>query len=121
MKDAYKEAKRRVKRKKDFFKEVTSFVGTSGLLIFINVFTSPAYLWCLWAIVPWGITLAMKGLRIASMKNANDWEENEIRKELISMGKDPEDYMDDQLELREIEKEYRGSDSSRGYKKSDLV
>lgn len=121
MKNAYEVAKKRVKVKKKFYKEVSSFVGTSALLFFINIFTSPMYLWCLWAIVPWGITLVMKGIRIMSMQATDDWEENEIRKELRAMGQDPDDYLEDELELRELEREYSDNNSQRGYKRSDLV
>ena len=117
---AYIEAKKRVKVKKDFYKELSSFVGTSILLIFINVFSSPFYLWCLWAIVPWGITLFIKGIKIMNSNNSSKWEENEIRKELIAMGEDPDDHMDEELELKELEMEKLDS-SSKGYKKSDLV
>jgi hypothetical protein len=117
---AYLEAKKRVKVKKDFYKELSSYVGTSILLIYINVFSSPGYLWCLWAIVPWGITLFFKGIKIMSSNQSSQWEENEIRKELIAMGKDPDDYIDEQLELKEIEMEELDS-STKGYKNSDLV
>ena len=120
MDKAYREAKRRVKVKKDFYKELSTFVGVSILLIFINVFSSPYYLWCLWAIVPWGITLFMKGVRIMSSNTSSKWEENEIRKELIAMGKDPDDYFDEHLELKEIEFE-QVDVKSKGYNKSDLV
>lgn len=120
MDQTYKEAKRRVQVKKDFYKELTSFVGVSVLLVFINVFSSPYYLWCLWAIVPWGITLALKGVKIMSSNNSSKWEENEIRRELIAMGKNPDDYLDDNLELKEIDMEEIES-ASKGYRKSDLV
>ena len=117
---AYKEAKRRVKVKKEFFKELTTFVGVSILLIFINVFTSPFYLWSLWAIIPWGITLCIKGIKIASFSKSDQWEKNEIRKELIAMGKNPDDYFDDYLELKDVEIE-KVEQGNRSYKNSDLV
>lgn len=117
---AYKEAKKRVKVKKDFYKELSSFVGVSIMLIFINVFSSPYYLWCLWAIVPWGISMFIKGVKIATTSNSSKWEENEIRKELIAMGKNPDDYFDEHLELKELEME-KSELPSKGYKNSDLV
>lgn len=120
MDKAYKEAKRRVKVKKDFYRELSTFVGVSILLIFINVFSSPFYLWCLWAIVPWGITLFIKGIKIASFSKSDAWEKNEIRKELIAMGKDPDDYFDDHLELKELEQE-KVEPGNKTYKNSDLV
>jgi len=122
MDNAYKEAKKRVKAKKNFYKELSSYVVTSVLLIFINVFSSPYYLWCLWAIVPWGLTLVLKGIKIHTSKKTSQWEQDEIRKELISMGKDPDEYMeDDHLELREFDNEPLNAPSGKGYRNSDLV
>ena len=117
---AYKEAKKRVKTKKKFYNSLISYVGVSILLIFINVFTSPGYLWFLWAIVPWGITLLIQGFKIAFSNRSSEWEEKAIRKELRSMGKDPDDYYDDYLELRDLE-EPEIEIQRKGYKNSDLV
>jgi hypothetical protein len=117
--DVYNEAKKRVKAKKKFYKELSTFVGTSIFLVFINVFTSPYYLWCLWAIVPWGIGLVIQGGKIMASSKSSNWEENEMRKELMAMGKNPDDYLDDRLELRELEEEK--VESSKGYRNSDLV
>ena len=117
---AYKEAKKRVKAKRKFYNNLISYVGVSILLIFINVFTSPGYLWFLWAIVPWGISLLIQGFKIALAGRTTDWEQKEIRRELRSMGKDPDDYIDDYLELRELE-EPEIEVRRKGYKNSDLV
>ena len=119
---AYREAKKRVKRKKNFYKELMSYVAISMFLIFVNVFTSSGYLWCLWAIVPWGFAMVMKGIKIATSSKSSNWEQNEIRKELRAMGKDPDDYMeDDYLDLKELDKEEMYNSSDKGYKNSDLV
>ncbi|MEM9546003.1 MAG: 2TM domain-containing protein [Bacteroidota bacterium] len=117
---AYKEAKKRVKAKKKFFKELTSYVVISLFLIFVNVFTNPSYLWCLWAIVPWGFGMVLQGIKIAASNKTSDWEQKEIRRELIAMGKDPDDYMDDELELRELDREELYT-PKKGYRDSDLV
>jgi hypothetical protein len=121
MDQAYKEALKRVEVKKKFFKEISGYVATSLLLIFINVFTSPAYLWCLWAIVPWGIVLVMKGIKIGFSSKTSQWEQKALREELIAMGKNPDDYLDDYLELEDIEKEEFRIPSDKGYRNSDLV
>jgi len=121
MDNAYNEATKRVKVKKKFYKELAMFVVMSLFLLFINVFSSPYYLWALWAIVPWGVGLLIKGIKIASSSKTSQWEQNEIRKELRAMGKNPDDYIDDQLELRELEKENLDYPPIKGYNKSDLV
>lgn len=121
MDPALRKAKKRVKVKKEFFKELVVYVSMSLLLLFINLFTNAFYMWSLWAIIPWGITLVVKGINIAASRRSKIWEENEIRKELIAMGKDPEDYLDDHLELKELEKEEMIHQRRKGYKDSDLV
>jgi len=121
MDKAYREAKKRVKIKKKFFKDITSYIAISLFLIFINVFTSPGYMWCWWAIVPWGLGFAIRGIKIMASSGTSSWEQKELRKELIAMGKDPDDYMDDHLELRDIEMEESGLPSDKGYRNSDLV
>jgi len=118
---AYQEAKKRVKRKKKFYKELMSYVATSLFLVFVNVFTSPGYLWCLWAIVPWGFGMVIRGIKIATSDKTSSWEQNQIRKELLAMGKDPDDYIDEHLELRELEKDELAYPSEKGYRNSDLV
>ncbi len=118
---AYKEAKKRVKVKKKFFKDLSIYVVVSLFLIFINVFSSSHYLWCLWAIIPWGLAFALKGIKIITSNKTNEWEQKAIRKELKAMGKNPDDYLDDYLELREIENEELNSPTNKGYRNSDLV
>lgn len=121
MDNAYREAKKRVNQKKEFYKELATFVATSLFLVFVNVFSSPYYLWCLWAIIPWGFSLVMKGIKVAGSQKTSNWEQEEIRKELVAMGKDPDDYLDDHLELRDIEDEILDAPANRGYRNSDLV
>ena len=97
------------------------YVIISLFLVFINVFTDPSNLWCFWAIIPWGVAMVIKGIKIASDSKTSKWEQNEIRKELIAMGKNPDDYIDDHLELREIDRDILDAPSDKGYKNSDLV
>lgn len=121
MDSAYHEAKKRVKAKKKFYKELITFVIISTFLVFINVFTSPYYMWCLWAIVPWGFGMILKGIKIATSRRSSEWERNEMRKELEAMGRNPDDYIEDHLELRELEPDELEYRSSKGYRNSDLV
>jgi len=116
----YREAEKRVKAKKKFYNELLAYVGTSVLLLFINLFTSGSYLWSLWAIVPWGITMVLKGIKVHTAKTTSEWERREMRKELRAMGKDPDDYLDDELELRDLDREELDM-PSKGYRNSDLV
>lgn len=122
MDKAYREAQKRVKRKKNFYKELMSYVAISLFLVFVNVFTSHGYLWCLWAIVPWGFAMVMRGIQIATSSKSSNWEQKEMRKELRSMGRNPDDYIEeDYLDLKELDKEALGNPTDKGYRNSDLV
>jgi len=119
MDNAYKKAKKRVKKKKDFFKELGAYIPISIGLICLNMFTNPNYLWFLWAIGPWGISLMIKGFQLAIENKTDNWEDRAMRKELRAMGKDPDDYLEDPLELKDIEPEY--ADRRGDYRDSDFV
>ncbi len=123
MNDVYHKAKKRVKTKKKFFNELFSFVFISLLLIFINIFTSPGYLWFLWAVVPWGLMLVLRGVRIGIESNFGNWEDKAMRRELEAMGEDPEDYLDEQLELKDLDEAayQKREKNDNNYRKSDLV
>ncbi len=122
MDDSYREAQRRVEQKKQFYKELGSFVSTSLLLIFINVFTSPGYLWFLWAVVPWGLTILIRGIKVGLSSKTSNWERDEMKKELRALGKNPNDYLEDRLELDDLRQKSRLYDDFNDiYKDSDLV
>lgn len=118
----YDEARKRVKKKKSYYNELISYVFVSILLIFINVFTSPAYLWFLWAIVPWGLVLLMRGVTLAFDEKRRGWERKEMRKEISAMGGNPDDYIqDEKLELKDLKENPEPLMNDRGYRDSDLV
>lgn len=103
---AYEEARKRVKQKKKFFKELSVFVPVAIGMLFLNLSSSPNHIWFLWAIGPWGLTLFARGIAIALKSKSGNWEEREMRKELISMGRNPDDYIDDRLELNDLEPDF---------------
>ena len=119
MDDAYEEARKRVKKKKGFFKELTVFAAVSIGLIVLNLSTSPNDLWFYWAIGPWGLTLLSRGLYMAIVSKSDNWEQREMRKELRSLGKNPDDYIEDSLELDDLHPEY--AENPKKYKDDDFV
>lgn len=117
MDHAYEKARKRVKRKKNFLKELSVFIPVAIGMIALNLITSPNHLWYYWAIGPWALVLLGRGISIAIADKSGDWEEREMRKELRALGKNPDDYIDDKLELEDLEpdyiekqKAYRGDD-----------
>lgn len=116
---AYEKARKRVKKKKKFFKELTVFVAVSIGLIVLNLSTAPNNIWFFWAIGPWGLTLIARGLSIGIASKSGNWEQREMRKELRALGKNPDDYVEDSLELEDLEPEY--AERSKKYKDDDFV
>lgn len=88
------------KGKKKLAKELAGFIPFAGMLIFINLFSSPGYLWCLWAIVPWGFSILATALK--HMVDDDDHE-------------DQDDYLDLEMPKRNVE--YSG----KNYRDSELV
>ncbi len=117
MTEAIKEAKKRIKKKKDFYTELGSYVGISIFLVAINIFVSPGYMWAWWPVGMWGLSLVMKGIKIMVEDKTSKWEKKALKESLNEMGYDPElAYMDDHLDLEEEqlilrkEKLYRDDD-----------
>jgi hypothetical protein len=119
MDHAYEKARKRVKKKKSFLKELAVFVPVAIGFMVLNLSTSPNNIWFYWAIGPWGLTLVARGLSMAIASKSGNWEEREMRKELRALGKNPDDYMEDSLELEDLEPEY--AEKSKKYKDDDFV
>ena len=79
----YRAAKKRVQEKRTYFQGLVSYVGIIGFLAFINLFTSPGYLWFLWPALGWGIGIFFQTLKIYGPSAlGRDWEARELEKEL---------------------------------------
>ena len=81
--EKYENAKRRVKREKQFYSHLISYISVNLILIAINLLTSPEYLWFLWVTVFWGIGLIadfLKTFVFHDMLLTKKWEEKKIKK-----------------------------------------
>ncbi len=112
----YKEAKRRVKRKKAFYKHLTFYLIVNGVFFFITLFNTGTFNW-LYPAAFWGIGLvshyfSVFGLPGTDRVGGTDWEAKEIRKEIEKMGGTYEDLPPDELELKELKKQKQGWDDS---------
>ena len=84
----YREAHARVKEKREYFQSLVSYVVVIGFLAFINLFTSPSYLWFLWPAMGWGIGIFFQTLKVyGGSAMGRDWEARELEKELARRGK----------------------------------
>jgi|GEM_PF-713034 hypothetical protein len=81
--DLYEKAKERVKNKKEFRKEFSSFLQWTAILLLINVFVTRGYFWSFWVIGFWGIAILKKAYDVYGSPFDNpDWEKKEIEKEM---------------------------------------
>ena len=80
----YQEAKKRVKKKKKFRNDLSSFIIWGGAMLFINIFITRGYMWSLWVIFFWGLGVLKQAFDVYGFpfSNSDDWEEEEIQKEM---------------------------------------
>jgi hypothetical protein len=79
--EAYKRAKKRVEELKGFYAHLIVYVVVNGVLVLINLWTSPGFLWFLFPLVGWGIGLffhAVFGFGLFGVFT-KEWEEKKIR------------------------------------------
>jgi hypothetical protein len=107
----YIKAKKIAKAKRDFRMMLWVFVLLTPVLIFINLFTSPEYLWFLWSILGFGIaTVAMYYEAYVKPKH-EERESHEVEKEMERLRLHDRkivknDSLDEHLDLRELRKDY---------------
>jgi len=86
--DIYEEAKRRVKKKKDFHSDLTNYLVWSAILLFINLFVTRGYFWSFWVIGFWGLSMLRKAFSVYGTPfSSEDWEQKEIEKEMNRLKK----------------------------------
>ncbi len=77
----YKEAQKRVRKIKNFYKNLYSWIGTSIFLIALDIFLSGGISWSKYPVFFWGITLVIDLFQVMHIYRTNKvWEENMIRK-----------------------------------------
>ncbi|MEL6988144.1 MAG: 2TM domain-containing protein [Bacteroidota bacterium] len=102
----YLKAKKRVKKKKEFFSNLGSWIVMSLFFIGLNLYTSPGFLWCLFPIAGWGIGIAFHAFEVFGAPGfSKEWEKKAVKKELQRMKSEQENYDEDYLELDNYENE----------------
>lgn len=111
----YKQAMKTVKKKKEFRSNAFAFTVVMPFLIFINLWTSPGYLWFLWPLLGWGMGLAFQYYDAFVQSEKNSWEDHEVQKEMERMrmrdrrflnGEKRRDELDERMDLRELRRDY---------------
>ncbi len=123
-KDEVQAAKKRVKKKKEFYHHLVSYVSVNVFLIFLNLLTSPTELWFYFPMMGWGIGLLFHYVDVFGIPGFGmldrEWEKREIDLELRKMkensparledGKSQELNEKEEMELKELRKNYNDSD-----------
>ena len=85
--EAYNNAKRKAKLLKDLYSHVGTYFTVNGLLVLVNILTSPGEWWVLYPLIGWGVCLTINILDTIVKINGfwDKWEENKteelLRKE----------------------------------------
>jgi hypothetical protein len=79
--DKYYLAKKKVENIKGFYGNLTAFIVVNIGLIFINLYTSPNYMWFYWPLMWWGLGVVFHGLKVFEVFPVlgRDWEERKIK------------------------------------------
>ena len=113
-----RQAKKKVKKKKDFYEHLMSYVTVNAGLMLLNLFTSPTNLWFHFPMLGWGIGLMFHYVDVFGIPGFGmldkDWEEKELDNELRKI-RDTEaprldGHKDKGLELKELNKNYDESE-----------
>ena len=75
---------------RSFYIHAIQYAVVIAGLALVNLFTSPEYLWFLWAAFGWGVGLAVHGLSVFEVVNlfGDGWERRQVAKRLARARKD---------------------------------
>jgi len=79
--EAYERAKKRVEELKGFYAHLIVYVVVNAVLVLINLWTSPGFLWFLFPLIGWGIGLffhAVFGFGLFGVFT-KEWEDKKIK------------------------------------------
>lgn len=121
----YKEARKRVKSKKEFYEHLTVFAVMSVFFFLLNALTAFGNWWFYWPILGWGIGVLFHYFEVFGFPGIPDmseeWEEQQIKEEMKRLEqRNPSYELEDdyeELELREVQKEKE----KKKWKDDDLV
>ena len=82
--DAEREALKQVRKLRGFYGHLAAYIAVVLTLLFINLLTSPGYLWFIWTALGWGVGLVIHAVRIFNVVPflGADWEKKQVEKRL---------------------------------------
>lgn len=127
--DAYQAARKKVKKKKDFYGHLSSFLVMSIFFFVLNMLTSPWVMWFYWPILGWGIGVLFHYFDVFGVPGVGsldkEWEEKAIQEEMAKMQGSShfeEDYDDQEyLNLNEKPRPQKRAEPRKDWNDSDLV
>ncbi|MFK8100892.1 MAG: 2TM domain-containing protein [Saprospiraceae bacterium] len=82
----YAQAKRQVRKKKGFYRHLTSYIIINAFILAINLITDPFDQWFVFPLLSWGVGLAFHYINVFGLPGnkalSKEWEEKEIEKEM---------------------------------------
>jgi len=78
----YERAKTRVEEKLGFVMHLACYVVVNIFLVALNLATSPGYFWAKWAMLGWGIGLALHGVGVFIVGGNSRLKERLIEREI---------------------------------------
>ncbi len=83
----YREARKKVRRKRKFYSHVLTYFAVCTFLTFVNWFSNYGHWWVKWVWMGWGIGLFFHGLGLyrRNILFGDDWEERKIKEEMERM------------------------------------
>lgn len=85
-------ARIRVRKIRQFYTNLITFVLVNILLVMINLFLSPHDLWFYWVTIIWGVVLLIQAINTFTIRDqflGNEWEEKKV-KEMLEKDKSKE-------------------------------
>jgi len=80
--DKVKRARERVRRIKNFYSSVITYVIVSIILLIINLITNRHHLWFYWIILIWGAILLIQAINLFTIRDrflGESWEEKKMK------------------------------------------
>ncbi len=84
--EAYERAKSRVEAKMGFYIHLGVYIAVNTLLIVINFYTSPQYLWFKWPMIGWGIGVIFHAVGVFVLSGGSNIKNRMIEKEMKRQG-----------------------------------
>lgn len=111
----YERAKRRVREKKKFLRQLATYIVMSLFFIILNGATYSGTWWFMWPMMGWGIGLFIHYFKVYGLPGVgpieSEWEEKEMQKELSRMRRKEEKFRsyeeEEPLDLKEIKPQKR--------------